>query len=165
MTTVRPSASAQADGDATHRHHRLRTAIVIVVVLIGLPLQLFTGCSAVIGVMSEVAVHRLADRAAVLVAGTPWDDVPVDQLPGYGTSGNLLCLDNCLYLSFDVPAPYVATVADNVARAGWSVDIPGCLTTPDGDVPPCSLLDEEGNDIGLASYWPGPNLFIMLGPG
>jgi len=165
MTTAHRSASASADEDARDRRHPLRTAIVIVVVLVALPLQLFVGCSTAVQLMDARATDRLAEQAATLVAGTPWADEPVDHLPGYDLSGSVLCMDNCLYVSFEVPAPYTATVADNVARAGWSVDIPGCLTSPERDGPPCSLLDQDGNDIGLASYWPGPNLFIMVGPG
>lgn len=138
---------------------------MIVVLLIGLPLLLFTGCSVAIQVMDARATARLADQAQMLVAGTPWADVPVEQLPGYGTSGSVLCMDNCLYLSFDVPAGYSATVADNMTRAGWSVDIPDCLTSPERDGPPCGLMDQDGTMIGLASYWPGPSLSIMLGPG
>ena len=165
MTSATRTTPAQAAPGATDRLHRSRTAVVIVVIVIGLPLLLFAGCSTAIRVMNDRATARLTDQAEMLVAGTPWADVPVDQLPGYGSSGSVLCMDNCLYLSFEVPAPYAATVEANMARAGWSVDIPGCLTSPERNGPPCSLLDRDGTDVGLASYWPGPNLFIMLGPG
>jgi HAMP domain-containing protein len=163
-----PQNSRSATSDPAHRSrssHRRKVALAVVVLLVGIPLALVGACNVTVQVLNARATDRLAQSAQDLMAGTPYAGKPADQLPGYSIGGSVLCMDNCLYLTFDVPAEYAPTIADNVAQAGWTVDIPGCLTSPDRSGPPCGIVDSRGDSVGLASYWPGPNLTVMLGPG
>jgi hypothetical protein len=161
-----PAGTCREDADRARTPRLwLRFLIVLVFVIVGIPMALIGGCSIVVHVLDARASDSLAGTAKLLVAGTPYAGQPVEDLPEYDLSGRTLCMDNCLYLSFEVPAEYAPTVADNVTQAGWTVDIPGCLTTPEREGPPCGVVDENGHQVAIADYWPGPGLFVMVGPG
>lgn len=157
----------QAHGMRTRRGRigRPRRWTVVLVVVLAVPMLLIAAVPVILNVMTARATDRLVETAQVLLVDTPYEDTPAESLRQGVGGGNVLCMDNCLYLDLEVPATYASTVEANMARAGWSVDIPGCLTEPERSGPPCGLMDEEGRSIGLASYWPGPGLFLMIGPG
>ena len=162
----RPPASREWSFPRSERRppRRWVRPLVVVAVLIGLPLLLFGGCQLALNVATARSISHMQDTAQILVAGTPYADAPIETLPFYNSGGSVLCMDVCPYLSFEVDREYTPIVADNVARAGWTIDIPDCLTTPDREGPPCAITDEDGRTVALADYWPGPGLYVLVSP-
>jgi hypothetical protein len=152
-----------ADGEPAHRSRGRHTTIIVLTCVL-MPLLLVAAVPVSLSIWTSVATGRLVNTAQTLLVGTTLEDLSPETLRAMVGSGNILCMDNCIYLMVDVPAAEAAIVEGNVAEAGWTVDEPGCLTNPERQGPPCNLLDENGRDLGLVDYFPGPDVTLMLGP-
>jgi hypothetical protein len=143
------------------RHWKL--PVMIVAAIVGLLVILYVrGCVVAHQETEDPAVHQMRQTARVLVAGTPYADLPVEQLPAYSfdESGSMFLVSKSV--SFDVPARYASIVESNVAEAGWTVNIRGCLTRPYRDGPPCAVTNAAGDYVALADYETVDVLYVLV---
>jgi hypothetical protein len=116
---------------------------VIVSIVLGVAVLIIAILLVVPPVLEQQSRQRIEQAIGILTEGTALAGKPADQTPGYSVSGNILCLDDCLHASLDLPVMYGRVAAKNLRDAGWVSDTPDCLAHADREMAPCSWIGPE----------------------
>ena len=92
-------------GNASNRRY---TIAILVCMALGVAILAAAILLAGLRVAEQQSRQRIDQAVGMLVKGTSFDGKPADQTPGYRVSGNILCLDDCLHASLDLPVSCLA---------------------------------------------------------